>query len=69
MSLPEGFHESPDGSFNGIPAWCMQEANSIAAAFINKRQWDVPVLADAIFHAYKKGVADSQSCKNETNDK
>ena len=65
-SMPEGFHAREDGTFNGIPAWCMREANGIAASFINKRPWDVPCLADAIFHAYKKGLTEGQQGK--TND-
>lgn len=58
MTLPEGFNAREDCTFHGIPAWCMCEANSIAASFINKRPWDVPCLADAIFQAYKKGLAE-----------
>jgi hypothetical protein len=58
MDLPEGFNPRDDGTFHGIPAWCMSEANMIAASFINKRPWDVPCLADAIFQSYKKGLID-----------
>jgi hypothetical protein len=56
MTMPEGFNARDDGTFHGIPAWCMSEANSIASLFINKRPWDVPCLADAIFQSYKKGL-------------
>jgi len=58
QDMPEGFHSRPDGTFNGIPGWAMQEANMIAASFINKREWDVPVLADALYNAYMKGRLD-----------
>ena len=54
-TLPEGFALHPDGTFMGIPPWCMRQANMIAGSLINKRAWDVPCIADAIFHAYKKG--------------
>jgi hypothetical protein len=64
--MPEGFHQSEDGTFHKIPAWAMQEADTIAAAFINKRAWDVPVLADAIFCAYKRGLADAVNVTNAT---
>ena len=58
--LPEGFVADPDGSFKGIPAWCMREGNMIAGSLINKRPWDVPCIADAIFAAYKKGLSEKQ---------
>ena len=59
-SLPEGFHPDADGSFRGIPAWAMQRGNAVAASLIQKRQWDVPCIADEIFEAYKRGLEEKQ---------
>jgi hypothetical protein len=56
-TMPEGFHVREDGTFQGIPAWCMAEANAVGCSLIQNRVWDVPCIADAIFRAYTLGLS------------
>jgi hypothetical protein len=48
MSLPEGFEADENGNYKGIPAWAMRQANGICASCIGKREWDVPMVAEAL---------------------
>lgn len=61
MSMPEGFEADEDGTFHGVPDFCMRAANQLMGSVIGKREWDVPMIAAALWTFWKEGVNESKT--------